>query len=1447
MRKRITPMRLVSMLLLFAAAVFIHAQAPGKLASDMSWPYKVRTSGTSFAKGHFQQSPTSDRGAQALTTTADGTTLYGDVIYADSWATGGNQYGVRAFDATSPGTIHSEYEDQNFKCNAGAVYRNGEYRILNAYDGGTGVEYISYYVYDTESWEELDENELGNASFMATDLAVDPLTNEIYGAFYDGSNGQQLAVADFDRQTYEVRGKLDTGILAIAFNSEGRLFAIGTSGMLYSVNKKNGELSKIGSTGITPATYLQSATFDLLTDKLYWATTLSNDVAGLYEVDTTTGKASLIANFPDNEQVVGLFCKNKISQDAAPAAPTNLQAAFEGNATTGSITFTLPTKNNVGALLTEPLSYVVSVNDEVASTGNGSPGEQITVPLTIERGNAKILVAATNETGKGTPAILDVWLGNDAPRAVTGLTATYIDGQASLTWNAPKSGLHGGYLDTSSITYQVVRHPDEVTVATNLPDTAYTETLLPEELAPYYYTVTASAGDMEGGTAQSNVFSAGQAITLPYSQTFDDESTFSLLTIIDANEDGTKWEPLADKGYAILQYSNDYGADDWLVTPALKMEARRFYRLKFDALAPWGANYPETIAAYCGKSALPASQTGEIIPPTTISYIDTVKFDKYFTVAESGNYNVGIQCTSYDQYKLQLDNLLVQAGPSFDAPAAVSDFTVEADKQGLPYAQLSFTTPARTASGGELGSVSKVEIYRNGELISTINQPQPNRAYSVQDSGAKEGMNYYTVLAYNEYGAGYVAEKQTYIGEDIPAAPTNVRVTDNGDGTADISWESPAIGANGGYIDSKNLHYGIKNNSNETLETAYKGTTYTAPFDITGNQGYVMYAIFAANSQGYSKSSISNAILSGAPYTLPFFEDFPGREATYFWGAEATDDDSYASWSTRSGYANFEHGTDGDGAHIFSGKIDLGEAANPVLEFKYWYRAEEGNEPLRVQVYRNGTDTVEIGQLEYTLYMNAKDFEQVRLPLNQFKGAHYIQVAFNIEKGTALSRAAIDDVRVRDRFDHDLQASISGPSTASAADTIDITATVRNMGAKSAAGYTVDLYESDKLLESAQGVPLAADSVCEYHFKVPVNTLKEVLSFTAVAHYETDGASSDNTTDTLSVAVSLPAYPAPSDVTGVVEGDKVKLTWSAPEYADFALPTVENAESYAPFIIDSIGDWTVIDGDGLSMRSITGGGNSLTFDHKGEAFAFMVMNPERAGASYTDWRGEESGWRPVSGRQFLASFGSRDGANNDWLISPELLGNGQNISFYAHGYYSDTYEVLYSTTDKDTANFISLGSKSASKEWTKDSYTLPAGAKYFAIRNIPSDYPYYLFIDDITFAAASGRGALALSGYNVYRNGERLNEEPITGRDFTDETPGDGSYVYQVTAIYNTGESVPETCEITVISGINGPSGITGAGIEAIYDLSGRLRNGLRPGINLLKMTDGTTRKVLVK
>ena len=203
----------------------------------------------------------------------------------------------------------------------------------------------------------------------------------------------------------------------------------------------------------------------------------------------------------------------------------------------------------------------------------------------------------------------------------------------------------------------------------------------------------------------------------------------------------------------------------------------------------------------------------------------------------------------------------------------------------------------------------------------------------------------------------------------------------------------------------------------------------------------------------------------------------------------------------------------------------------------------------------------------------------------------------------------------------------------------------------------------------------------------------------------------------------------------------------------------------------------------------------------------------------------------VSFADYANDFGYE---NDDWLISPELSGDEQTISFYARtastSKRNDYIQVRYSTTGTATSDFTLLpdGEIRLENGWTRYEYTLPAGTRYFAIRN-NSEEGFAVLLDDITYTIAGDAPQVTLLGYDIYCDGELLNDEPISETTFTIDGAAPGNY--WVTAVYDAGESEASNTVIIEkqVTAIDEISSVDDAS-RIYYDLQGRRVYTLQSG-----------------
>ena len=80
---------------------------------------------------------------------------------------------------------------------------------------------------------------------------------------------------------------------------------------------------------------------------------------------------------------------------------------------------------------------------------------------------------------------------------------------------------------------------------------------------------------IEGESASSNSVSVGDALLPPYSQDFTEKNFLGLFTVVDVNNDNKTWT--YSNGTVRYAYHMKNNADDWLITPPLKLKKGYMY------------------------------------------------------------------------------------------------------------------------------------------------------------------------------------------------------------------------------------------------------------------------------------------------------------------------------------------------------------------------------------------------------------------------------------------------------------------------------------------------------------------------------------------------------------------------------------------------------------------------------------------------------------------------------------------------------------------------------------------------------------------------------------------------------------------------------------------------------------------------------------------------------
>ncbi|WP_148295476.1 choice-of-anchor J domain-containing protein [Prevotella dentasini] len=937
-----------------------------------------------------------------------------------------------------------------------------------------------------------------------------------------------------------------------------------------------------------------------------------------------------------------------------------------------------------------------------------------------------------------------------------------------------------------------------------------------------------------------------------WSVDFNTADQWEQFTTIDANGDKDAapghnngiWSHFLNEGNgaAMYYYNAKNAANDWLISPGISLKGGKTYYVSFKTRCVQ-ETYPERIEVKYGNAATAEAMTGSILEPTEVGNTDYHTYTETLSPSADGVYYVGFHAIS-DAFRIALyvDDISVVAAPEAKSPGKVTDVAVIPDASAALRASVTFTAPEVSYDGSPLTSLDGVKVLLNGTQVSDVNDIQPGERRSLNiDNIPQEGMNVFTFLPYNQEGDGETLVMSAYIGLDLPSAPGNVSLSDNPDNIV-LSWDEARAAHHGAFFPEDVTYHihSVSYNSwgeaqlGEEVGTAVGGeTSYSLGYGADeGTPRQLELAVTAENGKGVSETAnISNTLLLGKPDRTPYHESFvngkeekilipfaEGQGVTFqMAGAGRTVDDA----ADEDGGCLYLQTFMNDSVGVNTFKISLRGTRHPMLAFRQKNATATGTFYVYVMAPDKGTVYLDTQEL------TAADDQWLtrKYDLSQFATDRYVQIGFALaDKSNENSTKVVflDNIHVGDLVDKDLAVSVAADKEVMRNETTKIRVRVCNVGDQQVDSYRILLAVDGKPVADQQvNEPLASLGVRTFELPYTAAKLeaKEQLDMVVSVVAENDG-NTDNNSAEVSILVAAPDLSPVQNLVWTRVSDGVKLSWEEP------LPLMaktDDFEDYIPWAISGVGNWTLVDGDGASSAGdfvYDANGAEIPYAHEGDPFAFIVFNPHDFNG-YDLPSGGIHTFDAYSGSQSMASlhgtqmdiytFNQETVANDDWMISPELPGNAQTISFYANNVVAtnqatgetvdlkQTVEILYSATDADTAHFKLLKTVEVmGGKWQKLEAELPEGAKYFAIRNVTAPaMAYILLIDDVTYHVGGGKA----EKYNVYRDGTFLSS--TTSLFYTDTDVPEGSHVYQVTAVYaEDAESAPLTVEV-VASGID--------------------------------------------
>ena len=683
-------------------------------------------------------------------------------------------------------------------------------------------------------------------------------------------------------------------------------------------------------------------------------------------------------------------------------------------------------------------------------------------------------------------------------------------------------------------------------------------------------------------------------------------------------------------------------------------------------------------------------------------------------------------------------------------------------------------------------------------------------------------------------------------------APENIRLQDMQTAVR-MTWDA----ASGTGVDPQQVTYTVydlKEGADGNISAVKRDDVVGATqYDITmntdeGEANLAQYGLTAKYGEDQTDIKISKPLAIGKPYTLPFADSFRYTVGTLTHWLVASAH-CLSGWSLPDvssqywpfdGCFGFMAGTENEECSLVSHKIALGGAENPVVTFAQ-YVNQQGSVPLTLEVVKPD-GTVETVDTRNAVNSGTWGWKTKYANLKKYANERYIVLRFRFTSPTAKILTAIDNITIRDEKKNDLSGVLTTPEKVVKGQTAKLAVKVENMTGSNSPAFQMKVKVNGEEYKS---------------FNAKAGALKAYKSYTYKVDYPTSSFMTDKTNVVLTAEVVMDNDDNPADNVdektmnledtwrhGVenlkveMDGDVANLSWGTP------LPNekqvTDGFEDYDPWST-TFGEWTLRDED----KATNGGMFEYTdYPHFGELFAFIIMNPSDIGETLEAHTGTQFAAAPYP--YYVASTETYYPDADNWLISPELSGKEQTVTFWAcnmrskdlNGNWKENDEIFYfmgSKTDTGIKSFTDYYSYGITHRfdiyggyWSEYKVKVSEGTKYFAIHHTtPGMDGLMLMLDDFTFEI----GGTPVS-YNVYRDGtlvsaEKTMEATVIGN------PG-GTHAYAVTAVYASGESTP----VSISVGTDGIRSIdaSATGKPTYWTIDGRrLTEPLQRGITIVR------------
>lgn len=1244
-------------------------------------------------------------------------------------------------------------------------------------------------------------------------MTYDAVNDMVYGVVLDDQTDSQLVSFDPKdnwKMTYLGNIGQHGNIMALAYNPASEtLCAFNCDNQVYAVDPANASMSELGTLDYDEDLFIAGMNGQVVyspLDELFVFVYRDNDLQEnrLLFFDPDTFEVFDGEPFGGRWQayVANIFTTDPYAKSQAPAQPAPATVMFDGAALSGYLHFKVPAELFNGTKLDKSTKVhtVVTVDGKTVFDENPAAGSVQNLELTLEQGPHEYAIVCDLGGDLVSPrTTVPFHVGNDNPQAVTELAITGPSDPAgaTVTWTAPGAvGYHDGYVDTSALTYDVYLDGERQ----NQAPLTQTSFLLStdRDLKKSLLEVVASANGVESESARLE-----RIIGRPYTVPFSMEPTrgeSALFEIRDCNEDNkTFYYQEQDGQYGmtmVVGYFRD--PDDWVFLPVIDFTDNSVaYSLAFEMAGVSTLTSYENLEVMIGSAPEPGAMTGMIYNEKTIELTpEAVPVKANFTVEEAGVHYIGFHLNSQKTQGskgIVLRNFRIAAldAESGKAPGKAGVEIVPAPKGGRR-ATVKVTLPETDMVGNPLSDTEEIAVRVQGPAQTLTEYGMPGEEVELEHRVLEDGMASFTLLCSNTHGDGSMEIHRQYVGMDVPFCPTNIRAVPSEDNLSmRITWDAPGeVGVNGGYVDVANLDYPIYvvRAQQFTKVGSTKKTSVTFAPEVP-TQAYYYVTVGAESTKGVSKGSEVVRESLGTPYELPMKEFFGTTSFNYlpynFLSGEQYKNVSFENLASLAPFginAPIDQGVmacyPSDGfpgmGEILFPKATTKGIGSAAVTLRYWNYESTPEFEIVARRAGNEDELVVLGRCVPTRPLNGAWTEyEVALP-QEFLDCGWVQLRLRVHcTGGATEVLAVDSWQLFPQNDIDLKVeTVDGPAICSVGDAPNFSVTVVNTGHERAQGtLAVDLVGSEGKVYSTFMTKTGNLQMNQrYTTMVNLPLTGEVAGETELTVRATvdcpDDEVEENNVRSMTFRLSPSALPVVTDLEVRDAGDgNPALSWNTPEtqfggHQDF--------EILKPFQNGArIGEFQNIDADGGMPAPLASGSLMLEWEGSGDPCGWTLVDTSKIGLDNDPRTMAHSGTNYIMARSNDYEFEYVQAS--DWLVSPEVKG-GTEVRFWYNTLSSTTYEYVelwYSKTDtridEEDADWNTSGimtrcgsfnrlrsfSKNGEAAWEECSFTLPADAKYFALRYCSYD-GLAAMIDDLSYTPAENQ-QWELDHYKVYR------------------------------------------------------------------------------------------------